>query len=105
MFRMTLLLGPPGAGKTTLLLALAGKLDKSLRVSFLITLRRMFGVCNVHTLLEDKRSSNYSIRNMKDVRSFNCFPRLISSHYVSFASNLYLYIFHSFSIMWRLSNI
>lgn len=31
--RMTLLLGPPGAGKSTLLLALAGKLDKSLRVS------------------------------------------------------------------------
>ncbi|KAK9282777.1 hypothetical protein L1049_010998 [Liquidambar formosana] len=32
LFRMTLLLGPPGAGKTTLLQALAGKLDKSLRV-------------------------------------------------------------------------
>ena len=32
--RMTLLLGPPGAGKSTLLLALAGKLDKSLRVCF-----------------------------------------------------------------------
>ncbi|CAD6230891.1 unnamed protein product [Miscanthus lutarioriparius] len=31
--RMTLLLGPPGSGKTTLLLALAGKLDKDLRVS------------------------------------------------------------------------
>ncbi|KAH9331698.1 hypothetical protein KI387_003806, partial [Taxus chinensis] len=30
--RMTLLLGPPASGKTTLLLALAGKLDKSLRV-------------------------------------------------------------------------
>ncbi|CAA7405383.1 unnamed protein product [Spirodela intermedia] len=30
--RMALLLGPPGSGKTTLLLALAGKLDKSLRV-------------------------------------------------------------------------
>lgn len=29
---MTLLLGPPGAGKTTLLLALAGKLDKDLKV-------------------------------------------------------------------------
>ncbi|CAD5163531.1 unnamed protein product [Musa acuminata subsp. malaccensis] len=30
--RMTLLLGPPASGKTTLLLALAGKLDKNLRV-------------------------------------------------------------------------
>lgn len=30
--RMTLLLGPPSSGKTTLLLALAGKLDPSLRV-------------------------------------------------------------------------
>ncbi|KAK8639134.1 hypothetical protein V6N13_137527 [Hibiscus sabdariffa] len=30
--RMTLLLGPPSSGKTTLLLALAGKLDASLRV-------------------------------------------------------------------------
>uniref|UniRef100_A0A803KRJ4 ABC transporter domain-containing protein n=1 Tax=Chenopodium quinoa TaxID=63459 RepID=A0A803KRJ4_CHEQI len=29
--RMTLLLGPPGAGKSTLLLALAGKLDSSLK--------------------------------------------------------------------------
>ena len=29
---MTLLLGPPGSGKSTLLLALAGKLNKSLRV-------------------------------------------------------------------------
>lgn len=29
---MTLLLGPPGAGKTTLLLALAGRLDKDLKV-------------------------------------------------------------------------
>jgi len=31
-FRMTLLLGPPSSGKTTLLLALAGKLDRDLRV-------------------------------------------------------------------------
>lgn len=30
--RMALLLGPPGSGKTTLLLALAGKLDKELKV-------------------------------------------------------------------------
>ncbi|KAG9444439.1 hypothetical protein H6P81_015779 [Aristolochia fimbriata] len=35
--RMTLLLGPPSSGKTTLLLALAGKLDKELRVSGKIT--------------------------------------------------------------------
>ncbi|XP_061995123.1 pleiotropic drug resistance protein 3-like [Rosa rugosa] len=31
--RITLLLGPPGCGKTTFLLALAGKLDKSLKVA------------------------------------------------------------------------
>ncbi|XP_057981312.1 pleiotropic drug resistance protein 2-like isoform X2 [Malania oleifera] len=35
--RMTLLLGPPSSGKTTLLLALAGKLDKNLRVTGKIT--------------------------------------------------------------------
>ncbi|KAK2976352.1 hypothetical protein RJ640_014183, partial [Escallonia rubra] len=35
--RMTLLLGPPGSGKTTLLRALAGVLDKDLRVSGNIT--------------------------------------------------------------------
>jgi ABC-type multidrug transport system ATPase subunit len=29
---MTLLLGPPSSGKTTFLLALAGKLDKELKV-------------------------------------------------------------------------
>ncbi|KAK7391459.1 hypothetical protein VNO78_19875 [Psophocarpus tetragonolobus] len=35
--RLTLLLGPPRAGKTTLLKALAGKLDKDLRVSGRVT--------------------------------------------------------------------
>ncbi|KAK8940255.1 Pleiotropic drug resistance protein 15 [Platanthera guangdongensis] len=34
---MTLLLGPPGSGKTTLLLALAGKLDRTLKASGEIT--------------------------------------------------------------------
>ncbi|KAI3468322.1 hypothetical protein Pfo_024985 [Paulownia fortunei] len=35
--RMTLLLGPPSSGKTTLLLALAGKLDPTLKVSGSVT--------------------------------------------------------------------
>ncbi|KAF6144901.1 hypothetical protein GIB67_041487 [Kingdonia uniflora] len=35
--KMTLLLGPPSSGKTTLLLALAGKLDSSLKVSGKVT--------------------------------------------------------------------
>ncbi|KAJ9178959.1 hypothetical protein P3X46_010800 [Hevea brasiliensis] len=35
--RMTLLLGPPSSGKTTLLLALAGKLDRNLKVSGNVT--------------------------------------------------------------------
>ncbi|KAM7480491.1 hypothetical protein LguiA_028704 [Lonicera macranthoides] len=35
--RMTLLLGPPSSGKTTLLLALAGKLDPSLKVKGVVT--------------------------------------------------------------------
>ncbi|GLJ25054.1 hypothetical protein SUGI_0479440 [Cryptomeria japonica] len=35
--RMTLLLGPPGSGKTTLLLALANRLDTSLKVSGTVT--------------------------------------------------------------------
>ncbi|BAT85839.1 hypothetical protein VIGAN_04343300 [Vigna angularis var. angularis] len=35
--RMTLLLGPPSSGKTTLLLALAGKLNRDLRVSGKVT--------------------------------------------------------------------
>ncbi|KAJ6827321.1 putative ABC transporter G family member 39 [Iris pallida] len=35
--RMTLLLGPPGCGKTTLLLALAGKLDQTLKVEGRVT--------------------------------------------------------------------
>lgn len=35
--RMTLLLGPPGSGKSTLLQALAGKLDKDLRVTGKVT--------------------------------------------------------------------
>jgi len=35
--RLTLLLGPPGSGKTTLLLALAAKLDSSLKVKGKVT--------------------------------------------------------------------
>jgi hypothetical protein len=38
--RMTLLLGPPGSGKTTLLLALAGRLDKGLKLHIFILRKR-----------------------------------------------------------------
>ncbi|KAL6615559.1 hypothetical protein ACP70R_037829 [Stipagrostis hirtigluma subsp. patula] len=43
--RMTLLLGPPGSGKTTLLLALAGRLDKDLKIKGKVTY-------NGHTMTE-----------------------------------------------------
>ena len=36
-YRMALLLGPPSSGKTSLLLALAGRLDPSLRVDGEVT--------------------------------------------------------------------
>jgi len=36
--RMTLLLGPPGSGKSSLLMALAGKLDKNLKVAAALSL-------------------------------------------------------------------
>jgi len=35
---MTLLLGPPGSGKSSLLMALAGKLDKNLKVAAALSL-------------------------------------------------------------------
>lgn len=42
-FRMTLLLGPPGSGKTILLKALAGKLEKDLRVcDFVLLFHNIF---------------------------------------------------------------
>lgn len=42
LVRLTLLLGPPGSGKTTLLLALAGKLDKDLKVKNMETILKLF---------------------------------------------------------------
>ena len=43
--RLTLLLGPPASGKTTLLLALAGKLDSSLKVLFFTLLKLSSWMC------------------------------------------------------------
>ncbi|KAH9312807.1 hypothetical protein KI387_027842, partial [Taxus chinensis] len=56
--RMTLLLGPPGSGKTTLLLALAGRLDKDLKVNGSITY-------NGHTLEEfiPQKTASYISQN------------------------------------------
>ncbi|PWA81546.1 plant PDR ABC transporter associated [Artemisia annua] len=56
--RMALLLGPPSSGKTSLLLALAGRLDQSLRVSGEVTY-------NGHQLneFEPRRTSAYISQN------------------------------------------
>ncbi|GJY22822.1 ABC transporter G family member 35-like protein, partial [Tanacetum coccineum] len=56
--RMALLLGPPSSGKTSLLLAMAGRLDPSLRVSGEVTY-------NGHTLneFEPRRTSAYISQN------------------------------------------
>lgn len=51
VIRVTLLLGPPASGKTTLLKALAGKLDKDLRVCHplcFITFYHADCLCVVH---------------------------------------------------------
>lgn len=55
---MTLLLGPPSSGKTTLLLALAGKLDRSLKVKGEVTY-------NGHSLKEfvPQKTSAYVSQN------------------------------------------
>lgn len=48
---MTLLLGPPSSGKTTLLLAMAGKLDRSLKV---ITMKFKFSIQTLNIWLKLK---------------------------------------------------
>ncbi|KAG6550030.1 hypothetical protein Mapa_008543 [Marchantia paleacea] len=54
--RMTLLLGPPGSGKTTFLLALAGKLDKALKVQGKIT----YNGHSLHEFVPQKTSAYIS---------------------------------------------
>ncbi|KAF2906177.1 hypothetical protein DAI22_12g000100 [Oryza sativa Japonica Group] len=54
--RLTLLLGPPGCGKTTLLLALAGKLNKNLKVTGQVE----YNGVNLNTFVPDKTSAYIS---------------------------------------------
>ncbi|XP_058107894.1 pleiotropic drug resistance protein 1-like [Magnolia sinica] len=54
--RMTLLLGPPGSGKTTLLLALAGKLDKDLKVLGRVT----YNGCTMNEFVPQRTSAYIS---------------------------------------------
>uniref|UniRef100_A0A0D3HQC4 ABC transporter domain-containing protein n=1 Tax=Oryza barthii TaxID=65489 RepID=A0A0D3HQC4_9ORYZ len=53
---LTLLLGPPGCGKTTLLLALAGKLNKNLKVTGQVE----YNGVNLNTFVPDKTSAYIS---------------------------------------------
>ncbi|CAK7331242.1 unnamed protein product [Dovyalis caffra] len=78
--RMTLLLGPPGSGKSTLLLALAGKLDKTLKddvskYPFLRSLScslasypRATGVCYMKDLVRLEKERN--VRPSPEVDAF-----------------------------------
>uniref|UniRef100_A0A0D9WFM2 ABC transporter domain-containing protein n=1 Tax=Leersia perrieri TaxID=77586 RepID=A0A0D9WFM2_9ORYZ len=54
--RLTLLLGPPGCGKTTLLLALAGKLNKNLKVTGEVE----YNGVNLNTFVPHKTSAYIS---------------------------------------------
>uniref|UniRef100_A0A0D9XN09 ABC transporter domain-containing protein n=1 Tax=Leersia perrieri TaxID=77586 RepID=A0A0D9XN09_9ORYZ len=54
--RLTLLLGPPGCGKTTLLLALAGKLDKNLKITGEVE----YNGANLSTFVPEKTSAYIS---------------------------------------------
>ncbi|KAL5204060.1 hypothetical protein ABZP36_008931 [Zizania latifolia] len=54
--RLTLLLGPPGCGKTTLLMALAGKLNKNLKVSGEVE----YNGVNLTTFVPEKTSAYIS---------------------------------------------
>ncbi|XP_061351433.1 pleiotropic drug resistance protein 3-like isoform X2 [Gastrolobium bilobum] len=54
--RLTLLLGPPGCGKTTLLMALAGKLDQSLKVTGEIS----YNGCKLDEFVPQKTSAYIS---------------------------------------------
>uniref|UniRef100_A0A0E0NFV8 ABC transporter domain-containing protein n=1 Tax=Oryza rufipogon TaxID=4529 RepID=A0A0E0NFV8_ORYRU len=54
--RLTLLLGPPGCRKTTLLLALAGKLDKNLKVTGEVE----YNGTNLNTFVPEKTSAYIS---------------------------------------------
>ncbi|KAM3200976.1 hypothetical protein P3L10_033339 [Capsicum annuum] len=68
--RMTLLLGPPGSGKTTLLKALAGVLDKDLRVNGRI--RRCLGVGTRYELLTElsRHEKDAGIKSHPEIDSF-----------------------------------
>jgi len=59
---MTLLLGPPGSGKTTLLLALAGRLDKDLKVFEFLNCLQMYINANINKLILFKLQTTIYMR-------------------------------------------
>ncbi|KAK9734714.1 hypothetical protein RND81_04G158400 [Saponaria officinalis] len=90
--RMTLLLGPPGAGKSTLLLALAGKLDSSLKITGNVTYNghEMSEFCVERTSAYVSQTDNHLAElTVRDTFDFAARCQGASESYSAYMKDLY----------------